>query len=228
MAGLTAKEIARRERLGKMNEEMAITVSVGDRFGKLVVIKRVDNRAPRGGAPRRHFLCHCDCGNDVLVSTFNLRSGKQIACGCMRGKYDHADRCTHGFTSNFRRNDGSLERLTYIRWASMRARCSPNAADKYRRTWWNRGIRICDRWARFENFFSDMGFCPSANHTLDRTDCNGHYEPQNCQWATKAENSRLNKRKCWCPHCEYHQRLHAVIPIVQRPPTPTPVNPPAR
>lgn len=55
-------------------------VHVGERFGRLVVIRRVENNAHR----KVRFLCRCDCGDEVTVVADSLRNGTTKSCGCLR------------------------------------------------------------------------------------------------------------------------------------------------
>lgn len=77
-------------------------------------------------------------------------------------------------------------------WKNMKTRCNNPNADNYR-FYGGRGIAVCERWNSFDNFFADMGQPPTDNHTLDRIDPNGNYEPSNCRWLT-IEKQQRNKR----------------------------------
>jgi hypothetical protein len=80
----------------------------------------------------------------------------------------------------------------YIAWTNMRQRCHSKNPH-----YGGRGISICKRWDLFANFIADMGPRPTDNHSLDRINNDGNYEPGNCRWATRiqqANNTRLNLR----------------------------------
>lgn len=75
----------------------------------------------------------------------------------------------------------------YSIWSGMRRRCRDPKRDNYK-YYGGRGIKVCPRWETFKTFIDDMGE-PPPNHTLDRIDRDGNYEPSNCRWATKAQQA---------------------------------------
>lgn len=78
-------------------------------------------------------------------------------------------------------------------WDHLKRRCNNPNDPKYK-DYGGRGIKVCDRWTRFANFFADMGFAPGKAYSIDRINNDGNYEPSNCRWATPTEQSR-NRRK---------------------------------
>ena len=75
----------------------------------------------------------------------------------------------------------------------MVRRCH-SSRDKDYANYGGRGIRVCERWRIFENFFEDMGERPSDEHSIDRIDNAKGYEPGNVRWATTAEQLRNYSR----------------------------------
>jgi hypothetical protein len=153
----------------------------GRRFGKLVATER----APNCGG-RTQWRCKCDCGQYTVVRTQNLISGNTVSCGCRRAEANRDTRTTHGMRQS----------LEYAVWHKMLDRCRRPKHPYYDR-YGGRGIKVCERWVRFENFYADMGPRPSPKHSLDRVDNDGDYEPENCRWATQKQQvrNRSNTRK---------------------------------
>lgn len=150
--------------------------SIGQRFGRLVVLGLSDYK-------RYRILCKCDCGNIVPIYKYNLRDGISKSCGCLRNEI---------VTKHGHNTDKKGKSPTYSSWDGIIQRCNNPNCKAYKH-YGGRGITVCERWNKFENFLADMGENPSKGYSIDRIDVNGNYEPSNCRWATAKEQSR-NKR----------------------------------
>lgn len=93
--------------------------------------------------------------------------------------------------NNFSYKHGLSESATYYSWKSMIARCNNPNATGYK-NYGGRGIKVCKRWLKFENFLKDMGKRPK-NKTLDRINNNGNYKPANCKWSDNTEQNRKKR-----------------------------------
>ena len=159
-----------------------LTVLTGRRFGRLTVIRR----APDGAKVR--WFCRCDCGVDRIVQAGDLVAGKTKSCGCLSAEIAKEKRI-------------HPKHLHYELdvWKTMIQRCTNQNSASFTR-YGARGIRVADRWVGrdgFRNFIADMGNRPSADYSIDRIDNDGDYEPVNCRWATRTEqsnNTRTNRK----------------------------------
>jgi len=139
-----------------------------------------------------YVLCICQCGTQRYVREERLLSGVSKSCGC----YARDILTTHGMTT---KSDRKNSREYWV-WNSMVQRCT-NPKNRGFHNYGGRGISVCEAWAKFINFYSDMGERPSDKHSLDRVDNNKGYSPENCKWVERTAQAR-NKRNNRILVCE--------------------------
>lgn len=163
---------------------MAVINLLGKRFGRLTVIKRVEN-TKLGDA---QWLCQCDCGNKKVILGKSLRIGSTRSCGCLLSE------CSKERMTKLMTKHGKSNSRLYRVWASMKDRCnSPTYKEYY--NYGGRGISVCEEWQKFEPFYKwAMVNGYKKGLEIDRIDNDGNYEPNNCRWVTRKQNTR-NTRK---------------------------------
>ncbi len=153
-----------------------INVVPGSRFGRWTIIAEKSD-----SGSKRMIDCRCDCGTERAVWLHSLRFGASRSCGCLQREVVRARNTTHG----------EAHTRTYESWKNMRRRCLDKRNVAYKH-YGGRGITVCARWARYENFLADMGPMPEKA-VIDRIDNDKGYHPQNCRWVSWLQSGR-NKR----------------------------------
>ncbi|PZX29456.1 hypothetical protein C7416_104461 [Cupriavidus phytorum] len=129
----------------------------------------------------------CACGTVKTVMGQSLIRGMTISCGCEGLRRRAARTVTHGQAGPKRRT------RAYRIWANMMDRCEWGGNARSFADYGAKGIRVCERWHKFENFFEDMGNPPDGM-SLDRVNNKGGYEPGNCRWATRLQQALNTSR----------------------------------
>jgi len=126
--------------------------------------------------------CKCICGNEVVVRKPHFTNNHTKSCGCLNKEKTSKLNKTHGLSKS----------STYKSWMSMINRCTNKNFTNFH-NYGGRGIKVCERWLKFDNFLLDMGIKPSKDFQIDRIDNDGNYELNNCRWSSRIENCNNKK-----------------------------------
>lgn len=149
---------------------------IGSKYGRLTVLSKAESH-PRKG---RMWVCKCKCGTLVEKDTSCLIRGNTKSCGCLfkeQLKTRHYKRTGCDFNVT--------KKPEYRIWMKAKQRCE-NPNDKGYRLYGVRGIEMR---LTFKEFFEYLGPRPSAKHSVDRINVNGHYERGNIRWATPRQQA---------------------------------------
>ncbi len=157
----------------------------GQKFNRLTALRYIRR-------VEKHSLWEfqCDCGKIHQAFIQSVRSGETKSCGC----YARDVTIKRSLGNKFATTHDKSSTKIYRRWHGIMNRCYLTSHFAFK--WYGkRGIKVCKRWHKFENFVVDMGE-PPKGYSIDRIDNDGDYCPQNCRWATpkmQANNTRRNK-----------------------------------
>lgn len=135
---------------------------------------------------KKNDIFACVCGKEKSIQRHDVLSGKTRSCGCMKSRWMAEGNSTHGHSRVGANKNATPE---YTAWGNMISRCR-SKTRRGAKHYSGRGISVCVRWLKFENFLTDMGPRPGHGYSIDRINNDGNYEPKNCRWATASEQSR--------------------------------------
>lgn len=160
---------------------------IGKRFERLIVIKQVGE----DNSKNYKWLCLCNCGKEKIILGYDLENGHTKSCGCLQKENASIYNIKHGHNKVGKRSK------TYQSWVNMIARCT-NSSHKQWKDYGGRGIKVCERWLKFENFLEDMGEAPRGL-TIERIKNKKGYFKENCKWATRKEQMRNTRSNRFIP-----------------------------
>lgn len=153
----------------------------GVRFNNLEVVEYLGI----GKHKKHYWRCKCDCGGTVDLPSGAIDKPYSVkTCGCLRKEKLLKVRF-NGY------KHGLHKHPLYGIYHTMKYRCSSPKSCRWK-YYGGKGIKVCDEWLEdFMNFYNwaiEHGY--EEGLTIDRIDPDKGYEPDNCEWVTRSENSR--------------------------------------
>lgn len=167
----------REEEINKLSKLIDLT---NKQYGNLEVNGIHKRYKTPNGTNRILWDCTCKCGKTVIVDGASLRSGHTSSCGCLSSRTTVQDR---------NRTHGKSNTRLYSIWCGMHSRCYNQNRRSYHH-YGAKGITVCQEWhdyITFERWALANGYTDTL--TIERLDVEGNYEPSNCCWISKSQQS---------------------------------------
>ncbi len=145
---------------------------IGKEFNDITIISEPISK-DIGGKKRRVVKCECVCGNQFESIMYSVMSGHTKSCGCAQLVFKDVLKAKKMRSSH----------------NAMLRRCKDTDGKHYK-YYLAKGIKVCDRWLDFNNFYEDMQESWELGLELDRIENDKGYYKVNCRWATKAQQQR--------------------------------------
>jgi hypothetical protein len=157
----------------------------GQKYNRLTVVEPLEAKNYY-----KYWLFKCDCGNYHKASESNVEHGLIKSCGCLKKESLLKNMTTHGMCGT----------KFYNTYNGMMMRCYTEDNCSYK-NYGARGIGVCNRWHKFEEFKKDMldgysrhvAIYGEKGTVLGRKNMNGNFTKRNCFWTTMKGQNRKRR-----------------------------------
>lgn len=185
----------RNENVRNASTKHKIEDLIGKKYNKLTITGEGKTKSGKRGkifTSTRYVKCICDCGTEKEIDINSILNNGTSSCGCLASE--------RFINLGYHRDSrvGSEYFRIYTTWSSMMQRCYNSNNKRYNR-YGGRGIIVFGLWHDYLEFkkfiLEELGEKPTKQHSIDRINNDGNYEPSNVRWATISQQANNKTKK---------------------------------